>query len=195
MDGMGYGRRATRFSGECDGDPSLRCTCPANCYKIRLCGRTSSPFRFTLGGVRTAATATTRNKPAYLARKSETRRVPMLETEDRPLPSASRGRSCSISAKAPHSSRPIAGPEEAEIAFAVDFFEQYSHEPYVAEARYIAKLKRRPKSCAKRCRRDAGADGARQRGVGVMETPFERPRQWFRGLRATSIADIATLFR
>ncbi len=68
------------------------------------------------------------------------------------------------------------------------FFEQYSHEPYIAVLRYLVKYAT-PEARAARRANDADL---RQRGdaaLGVMETHLSK-RNWFAG-EDYSIADIA----
>jgi glutathione S-transferase len=152
-----------------------------NCYKIRLAAHQLG-IALTLReyGLHDGTT----RLPEYLA-KNPNGRVPMLELDDgRYLPESG-----AILAWLSGGTelQPADNWARAEMLQWM-FFEQYSHEPYVAVARYIAKYA----TPDERERRSGEIPGLMERGnaaLGVMEAHLKR-LDWFAG-GAYSIADIA----
>ena len=150
-----------------------------NCYKVQLLLELlDRPYRWieidsVNGGTRT---------PEFLA-KNPNGRVPLLELDDGRVLPESNAILCYLADGTPYL------PEDRfERAQALQwlFFEQYSHEPYVAVARYICGWL--PEDHPRR----AELPRLRERGhqaLAVMEQHLAR-REWFVGTRA-SVADIA----
>jgi glutathione S-transferase len=152
-----------------------------NCYKIRLAAhQLSIPLTLEEYGLHDGTT----RKPAYLARNPNGR-VPMLETDDgRFLPESG---AILFYLSEGTALQPTDRWAKAEMLQWM-FFEQYSHEPYVAVARYIAKYAS-PEIRAKRAGEMPALMERGNAALGVMETHL-KTRQWFAGTRY-SIADIA----
>jgi glutathione S-transferase len=152
-----------------------------NCYKIRLAARQIGiPLTLKEYGLHDGET----RKPDYLA-KNPNGRVPMLELDDgRRLPES--GAILWYLAEGTQ----LAPADRWARAEALQwmFFEQYSHEPYIAVARFWLAYK--PKAELEKKRHLVGE--WREKGeaaLGVMETRL-RTQDWFAGGRY-SIADIA----
>jgi len=152
-----------------------------NCYKVRLAAKQLGvPIALKDYGLFDGHT----RKPEYLA-KNPNGRVPMLEFEDgRCLPES--GAILWYLAEATD----LVPLDRFARAQALQwmFFEQYSHEPYVAVARFW--LAYAPKAELDKKRHLVGEWHEKgNAALGVMETYLER-RDWFAG-DAYSIADIA----
>ena len=152
-----------------------------NCYKCRLTAKqTNTPIKLKEYGLHDGMTRT----PEFLA-KNPNGRVPMLELEDgRFLPESG-----AIIAYLAGGSKLIPqGRYEHAQMLQWMFFEQYSHEPYVAVARfwlhYKTKEELEPK---KHLVPQWHANG--NAALGVMETHL-KTHDWFAG-NQYSIADIA----
>jgi glutathione S-transferase len=152
-----------------------------NCYKARLCARQLGiPIALKDYGLHDGATRT----PDYLA-KNPNGRVPMLELDDgRFLPESG-----AILNYLAHGSHLI--PEDrwdrAQMLQWM-FFEQYSHEPYVAVARFWLKFADK----AALAKKEHLVPEWMEKGnaaLDVMETHLTK-HDWFAGNRY-SIADIA----
>ena len=152
-----------------------------NCYKVRLTARqTNTPIALRDYGLHDGSTRT----PEYLAKNSNGR-VPMLEFEDgRFLPES--GAIIWFLAEG----TPLVPDSKWDRAQALQwmFFEQYSHEPYVAVARFWLKFSDKAELEKKRhLIPEWHAKG--NAALGVMETHLSK-HDWFAGNRY-SIADIA----
>jgi glutathione S-transferase len=152
-----------------------------NCYKVRLTARqTNTPIALREYGLHDGSTRT----PDYLA-KNPNGRVPMLEFEDgRFLPES--GAIIWYLAEG----SPLVPGSKWDRAQALQwmFFEQYSHEPYVAVARFWLKFADKAELEKKRhLVPEWHAKG--NAALGVMETHLSR-HDWFAGNRY-SVADIA----
>jgi glutathione S-transferase len=152
-----------------------------NCYKIRL---TAHQLGITVTlkdyGLHDGAT----RQPDFLA-KNPNGRVPMLELDDGRCLPESGAILFYLSDGTPL--QPADKWARAEMLQWM-FFEQYSHEPYVAVARYVVKYA----TPDERERRRGEIPALMERGnaaLGVMETHLQG-RDWFAG-GAYSIADIA----
>ena len=101
-----------------------------NCHKVRLLlEQTGRPYRWIETDSANGATRT----PEYLA-KNPNGRVPMLELEDGRLLVESNAILCYLAEGTDYLP---AEPWQRAQALSWMFFEQYSHEPYVAVARFI----------------------------------------------------------
>ncbi len=101
-----------------------------NCHKLRLLlEQLGRPYRWTEVDIPTGATRT----PAFLA-KNPNGRVPMLELDDGRVLVESNAILCFLAEGTPY--LPTDAWQRAQ-ALSWMFFEQYSHEPYVAVARFI----------------------------------------------------------
>jgi glutathione S-transferase len=152
-----------------------------NCYKVRLTARqTNTPILLREYGLHDGSTRT----PEYLA-KNPNGRVPMLEFDDgRFLPES--GAIIWYLAEG----SPLVPDSKWDRAQALQwmFFEQYSHEPYVAVARFWLKFADTAELEKKRhLVPEWHAKG--NAALGVMETHLSR-HDWFAGNRY-SVADIA----
>jgi glutathione S-transferase len=152
-----------------------------NCYKIRLASRQLGiPIVLKDYGLHTGDT----RKPDYLA-KNPNGRVPMLEMDDgRCLPESG----AILWYLAEGSALIPKDPWERAQMLGWMFFEQYSHEPYVAVARYIVSYA----TPDVREKRSASLPELQTKGraaLGVMETHLEK-NDWFSGARY-GLADIA----
>ena len=152
-----------------------------NCYKVRLCARqagvalTLQDYGLLDGDTR---------KPAFLA-KNPNGRVPMLELEDgRCLPES--GAILWYLAEG----SPLIPDDRWARAEMLQwmFFEQYSHEPYIAVARFWLKFAP-PAEMAKKQHLVPEWHARGYAALGVMEQHLAK-RDWFAGGRY-SIADIA----
>jgi glutathione S-transferase len=152
-----------------------------NCYKVRLAARQLGiALALKDYGLHDGAT----RKPNFLARNPNGR-VPLLEFDDgRTLPESG-----AILWYLSEGTRlvPTDRWERAQVLQWM-FFEQYSHEPYIAVARFW--LSYAPKEELEKRRALVPEWHARgNAALGVMETHLAH-RQWFAGARY-SIADIA----
>jgi glutathione S-transferase len=152
-----------------------------NCYKVRLAARQLGiPLRLKDYGLHDGSTRT----PGYLARNPNGR-VPLLELDDgRFLPES--GAILWYLAEATR----LVPADKWHRAQALQwmFFEQYSHEPYIAVARFW--LAYAPKAELDKKRHLAGEWHEKgNAALGVMETHLAK-HDWFAG-GAYSIADIA----
>jgi glutathione S-transferase len=152
-----------------------------NCYKVRLTARqlgvSIALKEYPLFGGET-------RKPTYLA-KNPNGRVPMLEFEDgRTLPESD----AIIWYLA--EGTPLAPENKWDRAQALQwmFFEQYSHEPYIAVARFWLKYAAR-EDLAKKQHLVGEWHDKGNAALGVMNTHL-KTHDWFGGARY-SIADIA----
>jgi glutathione S-transferase len=152
-----------------------------NCYKVRLTARQLDvPIalkEYPLHGGET-------RKPAFLA-KNPNGRVPMLEFEDgRTLPESD-----AIIWYLAEGTR-LAPESKWERAQALQwmFFEQYSHEPYIAVARFWLKFAAK-EDLAKKQHLIGEWHDKGNAALGVMNTHL-KTHDWFGGARY-SIADIA----
>ncbi|MEI9990960.1 MAG: glutathione S-transferase family protein [Rhizomicrobium sp.] len=152
-----------------------------NCYKVRLTARLLGiPMALRDYGLHDGSTRT----PEFLA-KNPNGRVPMLETEDgRYLPES--GAILFFLAEGTH----LIPEDRWDRARMLQwmFFEQYSHEPYIAVARFW--LKFAPKAELEQTKHLVPEWHAKgNAALGVMESHLGT-RDWFAGNRS-SIADIA----
>jgi glutathione S-transferase len=152
-----------------------------NCYKVRLTARqTDTPIALREYGLHDGSTRTAE----YLG-KNPNGRVPMLEFEDgRFLPES--GAIIWYLAEG----TPLVPDSKWDRAQALQwmFFEQYSHEPYVAVARFWLKFADKAELEKKRhLVPEWHAKG--NAALGVMETHLSK-HDWFAGNRY-SVADIA----
>jgi glutathione S-transferase len=150
-----------------------------NCYKVQLLLEfLDRPYRWT--EINSAAGET--RTPEFLA-KNPNGRVPLLELEDgRRLPE-SNAILCFLAEGSPF--LPVDGFARAQVLQWL-FFEQYSHEPYIAVARFISGWL--PKDHARR----SELPRLRERGhqaLAVMEQHLSQ-QDYFVGARCT-VADIA----
>src|SRR6185312_13489461 len=152
-----------------------------NCYKVRLAAHqlgiplTLKEYPLLAGDTR---------KPEFLA-KNPNGRVPLLELDDGRCLAESDAILWYLSEGTPLQ------PEDAwsrAQALSWMFFEQYSHEPYVAVARYWLKYAPKERFEKKRHLVPEWHDGGNA-ALGVMELHL-RSHDWFGGDRY-SIADIA----
>ena len=152
-----------------------------NCYKVRLCARQLGiPVALKDYGLHDGSTRT----PEYLA-KNANGRVPLLELEDgRFLPESG-----AILWYLAEGSPLIPADRWARAeAHQWMFFEQYSHEPYVAVARFW--LAYAPKDALEKKSHLIGEWHEKgNAALAVMETHL-KSRDWFAGDRY-SVADIA----
>ena len=150
-----------------------------NCHKVRLLlEQLGQAYRW----VETDSSAGATRTPAYLA-KNPNGKVPIVEREDGAVLAESNGILCWLAEGTPY--LPTDAWQRAQ-ALAWMFFEQYSHEPYVAVARFI-----RGWTPADSPRR-ADLPRLRERGdqaLAVMERHLAA-QPWFTG-PAYGIADIA----
>ena len=150
-----------------------------NCYKVglllALLGR---PFRWISLDVRKGETRT----PAFLA-KNPNGRVPILEIEPGTVLAESNAIICYLAEGTDY--LPPPGLERARVLQWL-FFEQYSHEPYIATSRYWIHYLGKPQEYREQL---AGKRPGGLAALGVMEGELSR-RDWFVGDRYT-IADIA----
>jgi glutathione S-transferase len=152
-----------------------------NCYKVRLIARQLDiPITLKEYGLHDGMT----RQPDYLA-KNPNGRVPMLETDDGRFLPESGAILFYLSEGTPL--QPTERWARAEMMQWM-FFEQYSHEPYVAVARFLVKYA----TPEQRDKRRGEMPMLMERGnaaLGVMESHLE-DRDWFAG-STYSIADIA----
>ena len=150
-----------------------------NCHKVRLLlEQLGRPYRWIETDSSRGATRT----PEYLA-KNPNGRVPMLERDDGSVLVESNAILCWLADGTPY--LPTDAWQRAQ-ALSWLFFEQYSHEPYVAVARFICGW-----TPLDSPRRDT-LPALRERGhqaLAVMETHL-RAHPWFTG-PAYGVADIA----
>jgi len=150
-----------------------------NCHKVRMAlDYLARPYRWMETDTRAGATRT----DEFLA-KNPNGKVPLLEIEPGKYLPESNAILCYLA-----EGTDLIPSDTYERAQALQwmFFEQYSHEPYIAVARFIAKFS--PPDDARR----AELPRLRERGnqaLGVMESHM-RDREWFAG-RNYSVADIA----
>ena len=152
-----------------------------NCYKVRLAARqTGTPITLREYGVHDGSTRT----PDFLA-KNPNGRVPMLELDDgRLLPESGAilWYLCEGTALVPDNKW-----DRAQTLNWM-FFEQYSHEPYIAVARFWLKLADKAE-LAKKQHLVPEWHTKGNAALGVMETHL-KTHDWFAANRY-SIADIA----
>jgi glutathione S-transferase len=152
-----------------------------NCYKVRLLARqagvalTLKDYPLLGGDTRT---------PDFLA-KNPNGRVPMLELDDGRFLPESGAILWYLSAGTPYQPADEWGRAEA---LSWMFFEQYSHEPYIAVARFWLTYAE-PEDLAKKRDRVPEWHEKGYAALGVMEAHL-KTRDWFAG-GAYSIADIA----
>ena len=150
-----------------------------NCHKVRLLlEQLGRPYRWVETDSSRGATRT----PAYLA-KNPNGKVPMLEREDGSVLVESNAILCWLADGTPFLP---ADPWQKAQALSWLFFEQYSHEPYIAVARFICGWT--PADSPRR----ADLPKLRERGhaaLAVMEKHFAA-HDWFTG-DVYGIADIA----
>ena len=156
-----------------------------NCYKARLCARQLGiPIALKDYGLHDGTTRT----PDYLA-KNPNGRVPMLELDAQDGETRFLPESGAILDYLAHGSALI--PQE-RFAHAQMlqwmFFEQYSHEPYIAVARFWLKFADK-EALAKKLHLVNEWHERGNAALGVMETHLAK-NDWFAG-NAYSIADIA----
>jgi glutathione S-transferase len=152
-----------------------------NCYKIRLAARQLG-IKMSLQDYPELGSET--RKPGFLA-KNPNGRVPLLELDDgRCLPESG---AILYYLTDGTDLQPTDKWDRAEM-FSWMFFEQYSHEPYIAVARFWLAFK--PKEELEKKRHLVGEWHAKgNAALGVMETHLTS-HEWFAGGRY-SIADIA----
>jgi glutathione S-transferase len=152
-----------------------------NCYKVRLAARQLGvPLELRNYGLHDGTT----RKPEFLA-KNPNGRVPMLELEEgRMLPESG-----AILWYLAEGSRLVPADRwaRAEVLQWM-FFEQYSHEPYVAVARFWLAFAP-PEKLAEKRHLVPEWHARGNAALGVMETHLKR-HDWFAG-NQYSIADIA----
>ena len=150
-----------------------------NCHKVRLMlEQLGRPYRW----VEVDSSAGETRTPAFLA-KNPNGRVPIVEREDGQVLTESNAILCWLADGTPF--LPADAWQRAQ-ALSWMFFEQYSHEPYIAVARYIRGWT--PLDSPRR----AELPRLRERGhqaLAVMERHLAR-RPWFSG-DAYGVADIA----
>ena len=150
-----------------------------NCHKVRLMlEQLGRPYRW----VEVDSSAGETRTPAFLA-KNPNGRVPIVEREDGQVLTESNAILCWLADGTPFLP---ADPWQRAQALSWMFFEQYSHEPYIAVARYIRGWT--PLDSPRR----AELPRLRERGhqaLAVMERHLAR-RPWFSG-DAYGVADIA----
>jgi glutathione S-transferase len=150
-----------------------------NCYKIALLlSHLDTPYEWVHIDILTGASHT----PAFLAR-NPIGKIPVLELPD--------GRNlfesnAILNFLADGTALLPSDPWLRALVLQWQFFEQYSHEPYIATARYIAKYLGLPES--RRAEYQAKQTGGHA-ALGVMETQLSR-HDFFVGERFT-IADIS----
>ncbi|MBO9829048.1 glutathione S-transferase family protein [Xanthomonas sp. A2111] len=150
-----------------------------NCYKVRLlldqlgCGYRWVEVDSANGQTRT---------PAFLA-KNPNGKVPLLEREDGRVLAESNAILCWL---AEGTGYLPADPWQRAQALSWLFFEQYSHEPYVAVARFVCGWT--PPDSPRRAELPRLREGA-MRALAVMEQHLQA-QAWFTG-PAYGIADIA----
>ena len=148
-----------------------------NCYKPRLLmAKLGLPFTHVEVSSHTGAT----RKPDYLA-KNPNAMVPLLELDDGRR-SPNRTPSCSISPKAPASCRPT-GIERA-LAYQWLFFEQYSHEPYIAVRKALLTFPERAKDATPE--RLAATLERGNKALGVMNSASGQAAVFRRRMRSAS---------
>ena len=150
-----------------------------NCYKPRLLMELRGiPYRWVEMNVPGGETRT----PAFLA-KNPNGRVPLLEVEPGVHLAESNAMLCWLA-----EGTPWMPDDRLQRAFVMQwlFFEQYSHEPYIATSRYWLHYLKQPEEY--RARLDEKRPGG-YAALGVMEGELSK-RDWFAGGRYT-IADIA----
>jgi len=152
-----------------------------NCYKVRLAARQLG-IPITLKDYPELGSET--RKPSYLA-KNPNGRVPMLEFEDgRTLPE-----SCAILWYLAEGTKLVPQSKwDRAQALSWMFFEQYSHEPYVAVARFWLKYAAKDELAKKQHLVGEWHDKGNA-ALGVMETHL-KAHDWFGG-PSYSIADIS----
>jgi len=152
-----------------------------NCYKVRLAARQLG-IPITLKDYPELGSET--RKPGYLA-KNPNGRVPMLEFEDgRTLPE-----SCAILWYLAEGTKLVPQSKwDRARALSWMFFEQYSHEPYVAVARFWLKYAAKDELAKKQHLVGEWHDKGNA-ALGVMETHL-KAHDWFGG-PSYSIADIS----
>ncbi len=156
-------------------------TMSGNCYKVRLLAhQLGIPLTLRDYGLHDGET----RQPPFLA-KNPNGRVPMLELDDGRCLAESNAIIFYLSEGTEY--QPADKWARAQMMQWM-FFEQYSHEPYVAVLRYLLTYATPEARAARR----ANEADLRQRGdaaLGVMETHLSK-HAWFAG-NAYSIADIA----
>jgi glutathione S-transferase len=152
-----------------------------NCYKIRLASRQLGiPIALKDYGVHAGDT----RKPEYLA-KNPNGRVPMLELDDgRCLPESG----AILWYLAEGSALIPKDPWQRAQMLNWMFFEQYSHEPYIAVTRFLL-TEATPETLEKRRASIPGLQARGRAALGVMDTHLSK-NAWFSGERY-GLADIA----
>jgi glutathione S-transferase len=152
-----------------------------NCYKVRLLAHQLG-IPITLKDYDLHAGLT--RKPDYLS-KNPNGRVPMLEYEDGRCLAESNAIIFHLSEGTPL--QPTDAWDRAQMMQWL-FFEQYSHEPYIAVLRYL-RAYAKPEELEQRRDRIPELEQRGNAALGVMETHLQK-HDWFGG-RNYSIADIA----
>jgi glutathione S-transferase len=152
-----------------------------NCYKVRLCARQLGiPLQLKDYGLKDGTTRT----PAFLA-KNPNGRVPLLQLDDgRFLPESG----AILWYLAEGTNLVPADKWQRAQVLQWMFFEQYSHEPYIAVARFWLAYADRARLDQKRHLIGEWHEGGNA-ALGVMETHLAS-HDWFAG-GSYSIADIA----
>ena len=152
-----------------------------NCYKVRLTARTLGiPLTLKEYGLHDGSTRT----PQFL-KLNPNGRVPLLEYEDgRTLPESG-----AIIFHLSEGTRlqPESSWDRAQMLQWM-FFEQYSHEPYIAVARFWLRYAK-PEDLEKKRHLVPEWHAKGNAALGVMETHL-KTRDWFAG-RGLSVADVA----
>jgi glutathione S-transferase len=150
-----------------------------NCHKVRMALEAlQRPYEWTEIDTRSGAT----RKPDFLA-MNPAGKVPVLEIEPGTYLSESNAILCYLADGTPL--LPEGSLDRARVLQWL-FFEQYSHEPYIAVARFLRKFHPEPET--QRALADAKMDGG-YRALEVMENRLKQ-EPYFVGARY-SIADIA----
>ena len=152
-----------------------------NCYKVRLLAHhLNIPITLKDYPLHDGLT----RKPEYLA-KNPNGRVPMLEYEDGRCLAESNAIIFHLSEGTRY--QPTDSWERAQMMQWL-FFEQYSHEPYIAVLRYLRAYAKK-EDLEQRRERIPELEQRGKAALGVMETHLQK-HDWFAG-RNYSIADIA----
>jgi len=152
-----------------------------NCYKVRLVARILDiPLRLENYAVNGGKTRT----PEFLA-KNPNGRVPLLELDDGRCLPESNAIICYLA-----DGSPLIPNDVWTRATMLQwmFFEQYSHEPYIAVARFLL-TEATPEVLEKRRDSIPGLQEKGNAALAVMETHLAK-REWFAG-ESLSLADIA----
>ncbi len=150
-----------------------------NCYKIKLAlTQLGRPFEW----IPIDVTKREARTPEFLA-KNPNGKVPLLEIEPGTYLAESNAILCYLG-----EDTPLLPPSGLDRAYVMQwlFYEQYSHEPYIATSRYLRHILKKPEAYRSELEANEGPGYA---ALDLMEKILERQR-WFAVDRYT-IADIA----